>query len=404
MTIAELLELIKNGENSGVEFKRDAIDNRTLAKEIVAFANLGGGRLLLGIEDDGTVSGVKRANIETWIMNACREKIRPEIIPYVQLFRDVEPGKDVALVQVDRGWSVHHLWHSNRRTHYLRIGSQCRKIDAEELDRLFQRRNSFRLETRPVSGTYFSDLDLRRLRDYFIRLRRQDVPGEGDIEKWQRLLINTGFMTPADDRVSASVAGLLLFGLNPNRFLIQGGLNAVANLGLEKEYAVRELISLRGPLTPLYGNSGLIEDGLVEQAVSFVTRNTDISADQGNGVRSKDRWDYPKEVIQEVVVNALIHRDYSISPENIELSIYSDRLEILSPGRLPDGLTPDGIQIGYRVARNQLLKDVMRDYGYIDRMGMGVPRKIVNGMKEHNGTEPELIQEGDQFIVRLHKK
>src|ERR1700733_4822388 len=103
MTKTELLEIIRNGESSGVEFKRDDIDNRALAKELVAFANLEGGQVLLGVEDDGTVSGVVRPHLEEWVMMACRDKIRPEIIPYFETVKDVEPGKDVAVVRVEPG-------------------------------------------------------------------------------------------------------------------------------------------------------------------------------------------------------------------------------------------------------------------------------------------------------------
>ena len=86
------------------------------------------------------------------------------------------------------------------------------------------------------------------------------------------------------------------------------------------------------------------------------------------------------------------------------ISIYVDRLEVISPGRLPNGITPDRMRTGCRSARNQLLKDVMRDYGYLEHMGMGVPRKIVRGMRELNGTEPDLIEDGERFIVRLWKE
>jgi ATP-dependent DNA helicase RecG len=78
MTKTELLELIRNGETSGVEFKRDTIDNRALAKELVAFANFQGGQVLLGVEDDGAIVGTTRPNLEEWVMTACRDKIRPE--------------------------------------------------------------------------------------------------------------------------------------------------------------------------------------------------------------------------------------------------------------------------------------------------------------------------------------
>ena len=99
-TRTELLELINNGENSGVEFKRDVIDNRALAKELVAFSNLSGGAVLLGVEDDGKVSGITRDKLEEWVMTACRDKIRPAIIPFFEIIRDIEPGKDVAVVRV----------------------------------------------------------------------------------------------------------------------------------------------------------------------------------------------------------------------------------------------------------------------------------------------------------------
>ena len=115
MTRTELLELIKNGENSGVEFKRDTIENRALAKELVAFANVAGGRVLMGVEDDGNVLGTTRNNLEEWVMTACRDKIRPELIPYYEVIKDVEPGKDVAVVQVERGWGVQHVWHNQHR-------------------------------------------------------------------------------------------------------------------------------------------------------------------------------------------------------------------------------------------------------------------------------------------------
>lgn len=110
------------------------------------------------------------------------------------------------------------------------------------------------------------------------------------------------------------------------------------------------------------------------------------------------------EVIRETVVNAVVHRDYSLSATDIELSLYGNRLEVISPGRLPNGITPARMRTGCRAARNQLIKDVMRDYGYMEHMGMGVPRKIIRGMLDHNGTEPEFIEDGERLLVRLWKE
>lgn len=444
MTKTELLELIKNLENSGVEFKRDTIDNRALAKELVAFSNLQGGRVILGVDDDGSVVGLTRDRLEEWVMTTCRDKIRPELIPYYEVIRDVEPGKDVAIVQVDRGWTVHHVWHSNHRTYYIRVGTQSREASSEELERLFQQRGTFRLEVRGVSGSSAKDFDYRRLNDYFQRIRQQSVPPENPDEdwmtkqetearkqaidegneskwesiydnkkaqwakergrRWHSLLVNTEFLVEEDDKKPATVAGLLLFCPNPNRFLPQAGIDAVAYPGKEKDYAAKERVSIRGPMTALLGEDGIVENGLVEQTVEFVKRNTLVTAALADGSRRKQTWTYPEEAVRETIVNALVHRDYLLSGTTVELSIYEDRLEVVSPGRLPNGITPQRMVTGCRSARNQLLKDVMRDYGYLEHMGMGVPRKIVQGMLKHNGTTPELIEDDELFTVRLWNK
>jgi ATP-dependent DNA helicase RecG len=403
MTKTELLELIANGENSGVEFKRDTIDNRALAKELVAFANLHGGYLLLGVDDDGTIVGTTRAKLEEWVMTACRDKIRPGLIPYFEYVRNVELEKDVAIVQVDRGWTVHSLWHDNRNIYYIRAGSQSREPSREELERLFQQRGLFRLETRPVSGTSLADLDRIRLRDYFVRVRQQQAPDDQDHNGWRALLVNTEILADEDGTAPATVAGLLLFGANPNRYLPQAGVDAAAYPGREKDYAAKERTPIRGPMTPLSSAAGIVENGLVERAMEFVRRNDEVTAELAGGARRNERRGYPDEPVREAIVNALVHRDYLLSGTDIELSMFSDRLEIVSPGRLPNGITPERMKTGCRAARNQLLKDVMRDYGYLEHMGMGVPRKILKGMREHNGTEPDLIEDGETFTVRLWK-
>jgi len=399
VTRTELLDILRNGENSAVEFKRDVITPEQLAKELVAFSNFDGGMVLLGVEDDGTISGITRPKLEEWVMTTCRDKIRPAIIPFYEVLRDVEPGKDVAVVKVPTGLNVQRVWHNNRHIDYIRVGTQSREPTTDELSRLFQQRGTFRAELRPVSGATFNDLDLRRLKDYFGRVRKQDdIPADDDLAGWQTLLLNTELM--AEDGVTLSA--VLLFGRNPSRFLPQSGIDAAAFPGTEKDYAVVERVKLRGPLTPLMNEQAeLVEAGLVEQAFDFVRRNTGTTATLEDGVRRKERPAYPPEAIREVMVNALIHRDYLLSATDIELSVYSDRVEVISPGRLPNGITTTRMRAGCRAARNQLLKDVMRDYGYLEHMGLGVPRKIVKCMLENNGTDPVLLEEDERFTVRL---
>jgi len=398
MTHTELLEIIHNRENSAVEFKRDVLANHELARELVAFSNLSGGMVLLGVEDDGRISGITRVDIEEWVMTLCRDKIRPSIIPFFEIVRDIDPGKHVAIVRVTRGFDVHALWHNNRNTYFIRVGTQSREPTHEELGRLFQQRGAFRAELRPVSGATLAHLDRRRLRDYFGRVRQQEVPADGDEKAWITLLLNTEIMTEE----GVTVGGMLLFGETPNRFLPHAGIDAAAFPEKIKDYAARERVALRGPMTPLIGtDKKIVENSLVEQAVEFVRRNTPVTATLENDTRRVEKPTYPPEVLREAIVNALIHRDYLLTSTDIELAIYSDRLEIISPGRLPNGITPQRMRAGCRAARNELLKEVMRDYGYLEHMGMGVPRKIILGMQRHNHTMPELIEDGESFILRL---
>ncbi len=398
ITRMELLEIIANGENSGVEFKCDTLQNHDLAKELVAFSNLEGGIVLLGVEDDGSVTGLVREGLEEWVMNACRDKIRPGIIPFFQTIKKVEPSKDVVIVRVPRGGVVHSQLHKNRHTYYIRVGTQSREPTPQELSRLFQQRGMIRAEMRPISGTTINDLDQRRLKDYFRRVRQQDIPSDNDDAGWEALLINTDIMI----KDGVTVFGMLLFGKTPNRYLPQSGIDAVAFSGMEKEYEAKERKQLRGAVAPLMDQDGhLLETGLVEQAVDFVRRNTPVHSHLEDGTRRVDTPTYPEEVIRETIINALIHRDYLLSDTDIELAIYENRLEVVSPGRLPNGITPERMRLGTRAARNSFLKDFMRDYGYLEHMGMGVPRKIIKGMKEHNGSDPQLIEENERFTVRL---
>lgn len=393
----KLLEIIAHGEDSRVEFKRDDLPGQHLASELVAFSNLEGGMVLLGVEDDGSFSGLARTDIEQWVMNVCRNKIRPPIIPFFEIVRDVEEDKGVAVVRVPRAHDVHALWHNGTNRYLLRVGTRSREASPEELARLFRQRGSLRADMLPVSGTALAHLDLRRLHNYFSDIRQQDTPCDNDRDGWRSLLVNTEIMTEE----GVTVGGMLLFGKTPNRFLPQAGIDAVSYPGAEKDYEARERRILRGPMTPLRTDEReIVENGLVEQALEFVRRNTRTTAELAGGQRV-ERPAYPPDVLRESVVNALIHRDCLLANADIELATYGDRLEIVSPGRLPNGVTPERMRAGVRSTRNQLLKDVMRDYGYLEHMGMGVPRKIVKGMKEHNGTDVGLVEEGERFTVRL---
>ena len=404
MNRTELLGLLRNGEDSAVEFKLDDVRNHDLAKELVAFLNLEGGTVLLGVEDDGSISGTTRDHLEEWVIELCRSKIEPPVLPLLSWARDAAPSRDVLAVRVTLGPDKPYARvHDNRRAYYIRAASTSREASREELERMSRASGRLRYGLKPAPGAGLDALDLRRLRDYLTRVLGGGAPAEDDRAGWETLLRNLELMTESAGARVATIDGLLLFGRTPERHLPQSGIRALCHPGAEPDYATRADENLRGPMVPLAAADGsIVENGLVDRAWDFVRRNTAPTA-RLEGARRIDGWEYPQSVIREALVNALVHRDYGITGTDVMLAIYSDRLEIQSPGKLPDTVTVEGMKAGVRYARNQTLVNVLRDYGYVDARGMGVRNKIVPGMRAHNGTEPGLIEERHRFTVRLWK-
>jgi ATP-dependent DNA helicase RecG len=408
MNRAELAELIQNGENSGVELKRDDIGPEKLAKEMAALLNLEGGHILLGVEDDRTVSGLTREpkKAEEWVMEVARTHLRPAAIPYWETIEWSE-GRIVGIVSLpaDGPDKPYKAKRGSAWVTQVRVGTTTRDATDEEEVRLYQQSGRLQYDRKPVPGSSFADFDRRRLVNYFRDVRGQAYPEERDQEGWIRLLVNTELMAEDRGRAIPSAGGLLLLGMRPQKFLPQSGITAAAYPGTEKDYAAKERGVIRGPAVALLSVGGdRVETGIIDQALEFVRRNTSVAAWIDDGGRRQERWDYPLEAVRESIVNAIAHRDYTITVIDIELSIYSDRLEVISPGRLPNTVTVEKMRAGYRASRNELVKEVLRDYRYIEATGLGVPRKIVQGMLAHNGTEPDLIEEEDRFIVRLWKE
>lgn len=100
----------------------------------------------------------------------------------------------------------------------------------------------------------------------------------------------------------------------------------------------------------------------------------------------------------------MAHRDYAVAGADILLAIYADRLEVTSPGRLPNSATVESLKAGFRYARNQTLVNVLRDYRYVDFRGMGIRYKVIPGMRAHNRTEPDLIATAHDFTIRLWQR
>lgn len=161
---------------------------------------------------------------------------------------------------------------------------------------------------------------------------------------------------------------------------------------------------IRGPLVSLLSeNHSIIEGGVIDRSVDFVKRNIGGDA-RLEGARRHVEKEYPLEAVREAVVNAVVHRDYTRDSTEIQVFLYKDRLEIVSPGGLYNGVTIDKIKQGIiSQTRNALLRNILIHYGYAESFGMEIRNRIISSMRKHNGTDPEFIAPDNHFVVRLLK-
>jgi ATP-dependent DNA helicase RecG len=408
MLKAELLEIIANGENSGVEFKRDDIRPEQLAKEIVAFANVQGGRILLGVEDNGQITGLQRLDAQEWVLNIFRDKVHPQMIPFYEEIR-IEPDRKVGVITLSPGIAKPYVVrHNNREDVYIRMGDRSELATREQQLRLFQSGGFLHAELLPVAGTSLADLDLDRL-DYYLReiIKDPEVPGADP--EWSERLLGLGLLA-ADGlgNTVCSVAGLICFGIKPRRFLRQAGLRVMAFPGEDKEYRALLDVVLDAPLVGRWkvvaGQKQLVDKGLIEDFAAaiepFIARE---AAEIDQNMRREKIWFYPWEAVRETVINALAHRDWTRFVD-IEVTNYRDRLEVVSPGRLQNSMTVSKMIAGQRSPRNLLIMEILRDYGYVDARGMGVRTKVIPLMKQLNQTEPVFEATEDYLKTVLPRK
>ncbi len=405
MLKTELLEIIANGENSGVEFKRDDIRPEQLAKEIVALANFQGGKVILGVEDDGKISGIHSDNLEEWVMNIFQDKIHPLILPFYEEIK--VDDETVAVISFPQGISKPYVVREKKVENiYIRVGSTSRSATREQQARLFALGGMLHTEAMPVPRTDIGCLDEARLQNYLKEIIKDPEVPQTPAE-WEARLLGLGFLAKAGDNIYCSIAGFVLFGKSPRRYLKQSGLRVFAFAGKDKAYQALLDDILDGPLVGRFDTNSpksLIDGGIIERFIGQITPF--ISKEASNideHFRRQIEWLYPIEAIRELVVNALAHRDWTRSVE-IEVGIYVDRFEIISPGSLQNSMTIEKMLAGQRSPRNILIMEVLRDYGYVDYRGMGIRTKVIPLMRRINHAEPIFEATEDYVKTVLPKK
>ena len=402
---------IKRGEDGSLELKEVVFAGaritgprrNELADELAAFANGGGGAVILGVRDaTREVVGIeakRQEALESYVTELVRDSIEPALYPEIHWYELQDgAGRDVRVLRVNVERSL--FVHRSPGGYLRRVGSSKRRLDTEYLARLLQQRSQERLvrfDEQVVPGASPGDLD-PDLIDRFGTTRSND-----DRETLAHKLAILAFRD--GERLAPTVAGVLICSRRPERWLPHAFIQAVAYGGLSVADATASAyyqLDARDIVGPL--------DRQVAGACRFVARNQKIRARKTMG--RTDVPQYDMTAVFEALVNAVAHRDYAIRESKVRLRMFADRLEIYSPGGLPDTLTVDSL--AYRQAsRNETITSLLARCPVpkeipelqtsratlMDRRGEGVGA-IIDRSEELSGRQP-VYELFDDSEVRL---
>ena len=349
---------IRLGEDSGWEFKQIEFAGNApksprrddLADELAAFANTDGGTVLCGVSDAGDVQGMSREQmdaLERLLVEVCTDTIKPSIRPTI-LRKELEEGAPFLLVEVPQG----DVQHESPGGSYHRVGSSKRQMTSDERLRLAQRRGQARFlwfDKQPVPNTGFASLDES--------LWKPLLSAEGAAAP-ELALEKMGLLTNDENgTLRATVAGVLLCSPSPEQWLPNACITATCYRGEDRASGQIDAQTITGPL-----------NRQIAEAVAFAVRNMRVGAYK-NPART-DLPQYSEAALFEAVVNAVVHRDYSIHGSRIRLSMFADRVEINSPGGLPNNLTIDSMDVR-QATRNEALASMLGRISVGDIRGAG---------------------------------
>ena len=337
MEIIELMELIEKGEDSTHQFKKDVNNADSLAAEMVAFSNSSGGKMLIGVNDDGTISGLSSDDIRRLnqlISNTASQNIQPSINPITENIKT--SNGFVLLISISSG--INKPYQDKNGVFWVKSGSDKRRATSrEEIQRLFQKSNLIHADETTVSGSTVADLDLDYFKEYFQKRFGRNI----DDEKLSLPKILENMNLLKDDFLTMS--GTLLFATAPQYklpvFIVKAGAFDANDLSTTQYNDSRDI-------------AGKLSD-IFRQTVNFIVSNLrHIQGEQG--INSIGIPEIPHEAIEEIIANALIHRDYFISAP-VRVFIFRNRVEVISPGYLPNNLTIENIKAGNSNTRNPIL-------------------------------------------------
>ena len=382
MNKIELLEIVKKGEDSFTEFKEEMSHQDDLAAEIVAFANTEGGNLIIGVSDEGEIIGVTNLDEEMQrIDNICVNNCEPTIDSTSE--KIIIDDKKVLVVRIPKG--PQRPYRTNKGVYYIRTSSGRRQPSREQLMRLFEAAKTIYYDELPVPNTSTEDIDLEHFEEFLKKSLRGEIKDFGI--KTEALLRNMKILTPYEGDMVTTTGGLLFFGKHPEYHL---------------PYCKVTIARFPGNDIGEKFEKKDIEGRIIDQIerTESVLKDYLRSETKIEGFKKEEpRYEIPIESLREAVINAVAHRNYQL-PSQIRIFIFDNRIEIKSPGKLPNTVTIENIKLGFPLHRNPLIVSFLAKEHRMTEIGTGVPR-MIRLLKEHTNREPDFEERDQEFIIRI---
>jgi len=382
MNAIELLDIISTGETSKVQFKKEIDNDDSIAAELIAFSNSKGGKILFGIEDKkGTVLGLDYQQLQSYnnrIATIANEKVKPQIFLFTEVVSipSETDEKKILVVEVSEG--IAKPYKDKNGAIWIKQGSDKRRLtDNNEQIRLFQQSGILYLDEMIIPQTTIDDINFSKVEEYVKAIQKRET--DEKIEISETLLTNLNILK--DKRLT--LGGLLFFANNPQKYRPAFCVKAISffgnSIGGTDYRSNKEIV-------------GTIPE-IFEETMSFFNANLQHVQD-GQNFNKTGKLEVSQTALEELLQNALVHRDYSKNSP-VRVMIFDDRIEITSPGSLPNSLTIENVKMGNAVVRNNLLVSYCSKLMNYRGFGSGITRALE--------AQPniELINdsEGEQFRV-----
>ncbi|WP_156099399.1 RNA-binding domain-containing protein [Caloranaerobacter azorensis] len=375
-----LIDEIKNGESKTLEFKKEFPNNESIAKTVIAFSNTSGGKLIIGVDNNGKIIGLKENvdifDLQDKIASIIYDDCYPNIIP--EIYTANIDGKIIIVVEVFRGSLLPYYFKKEGKNNgtYIRIGATNRKASYDNILELERQKRNISFDEEINYDVDFYSLDISP-----IRLEFEKVGKQIDMEK----LKNLKLIKEENGKIYPTNGLLILLGKYENCTIKCARFKGkTMDIFLDKKDYNGDLFSQ------------------LEKAESFIKNHINLRGEI-KGLQRTDTYEIPIEAIREALINAVVHRDYTNMGRDIKVGIYDDILNIVSPGGFPSTLTEKDILEGRSEVRNKVIARVFKELNYIEQWGSGIKR-IKSTCLKYGLKEPIIKETGDFVDVEIYRE